>query len=82
VLVAPSSRPPAGGVAGFLLLALAIAFPPVEARAHDPSRTRSGDGTWFIANPVGFLSGAIALAINPVDSNHLHPTTDSGLLCS
>ena len=88
MLVAPSSRPPAGGAAGLLLLALAIALVPLEAWAHDPSRfgglfrTRTAGDAWFDANPVGFLSGAIALAISPIDSNHPLLATDSGVLRS
>ena len=88
MLVAPSSRPPAGGAAGFLLLALAIALSPSDARAHDPSafgglfRTHDGGATWFLAQPLSFLSGAIALAISPADPNHLLLATDSGLLRS
>lgn len=88
MLVAPSLRPPAVGAAGFLLLALAIALAPFDARAHDPSafggffRTRTAGTAWFVANPVGFLSGVIARTISAVDSNHLLLATDSGLLCS
>ena len=89
MLVAPSLRPPAGGAEGFLLLAPAIALPPFEARAHDPSafeglfRTRNAAATLFVPHPSsGFLSGAIALAISPVDSNHLLLSPDSGLLRS
>ena len=85
MLVAPSLRLPAGGAAGFLLLALAIVLPPFVERAHNPSasgglfHTRSAGAAWLVVNPVGFLSGAIALAISPVDSNHLVLSTDSGL---
>ena len=88
MLVAPSSRPPAGAAAGFLHLGLAIALVPLKARAHDPSpfrglfRTRTAGDAWCDANPVGFLSGANALAISSVDSNHLLLATDSGVLRS
>jgi len=88
VLVAPSSRPPAGAAAGFLHLGPAIALVPLKARAHDPSpfrgpfRTWTAADAWFDANPVGFLSGANALAISSVDSNHLLLATDSGVLRS
>jgi len=88
VLVAPSSRPPAGAAAGFLHLGLAIALVPLKARAHDPSpfrglfRTRTACAAWCDANPVGFLSGANALAISSVDSNHLLLATESGVLRS
>ena len=86
MLVAPSSRRPAGGAAGFLLLPLAIALSPFEERAHNPSafggffRTRSAGAAWLVVNPAGFLGGAIVLAISPVDSNHLVLSTDSRLL--
>ena len=61
---------------------------PAPARAHDPSaygglfRSRDGGVTWFSANPGRIVSGAIALAVSPVEPTHLLLATDSGLLRS
>ena len=69
-----------------LLSAILLSSAPVSA--HDPSafgglfRSRDGGVTWFPANPGRIVSGAIALAINPVEPNHLLLATDSGLLRS
>ena len=76
--------------ASFVLIGLlsTILLCPTPVRAHDPSafgglfRSRDGGVTWFPANPGRIISGAIALAVNPVDSNHLLLATDSGLLRS
>jgi photosystem II stability/assembly factor-like uncharacterized protein len=71
-----------------LLLALLLSFWSSPVRAHDPSawgglfRSRDQGASWFLANPVWFVGGAIALAISPVDPNHLLLGTDSGLLRS
>jgi photosystem II stability/assembly factor-like uncharacterized protein len=68
-----------------LLLALAIVLWPFALHAHDPSawgglfRTRDGGTTWLPVNPGSFVSGAIALAISPVDPSHLLLATDSGV---
>jgi photosystem II stability/assembly factor-like uncharacterized protein len=57
-------------------------------RAHDPSawgglfRTRDAGASWVPVNAGSFVSGAIALAISPVDPNQLLLGTDSGLLRS
>ena len=69
-----------------LLSAILISATP--ASGHDPSaygglfRSRDGGNTWFPANPGRIVSGAIALAVNPVEPNHLLLATDSGLLRS
>lgn len=61
---------------------------PTQASSHDPSaygglfRSRDGGITWFPANPGRIVSGAIALAVSPVEPNHLLLATDSGLLRS
>jgi photosystem II stability/assembly factor-like uncharacterized protein len=58
------------------------------AQSHDPSawgglfRSRDQGTTWVSANPAGFVSGAIALAISPTDVNHLLLGAESGLLRS
>jgi photosystem II stability/assembly factor-like uncharacterized protein len=58
------------------------------AQAHDPSawgglfRSRDDGVAWVSANRGIFLSGAIALAVNPIDSNHLLLGTESGLFRS
>ncbi len=66
----------------------AILISPTPVSGHDPSaygglfRSRDGGITWFPANPGRIVSGAIALAVSPVESNHLLLATDSGLLRS
>ena len=66
----------------------AILMSPTQASAHDPSaygglfRSRDGGISWLPANPGRIVSGAIALAVSPVEPNHLLLATDSGLLRS
>jgi photosystem II stability/assembly factor-like uncharacterized protein len=68
-----------------LTLLVLIATP---ARSHDPSawgglfRSRDHGATWVSANRGQFVSGAIALAISPTDTNHLLVGAESGLLRS
>src|SRR5262249_45827646 len=68
------------------LSAILLCVSPLSA--HDPSafdglfRSRDGGVTWFPANPGRIVSGAIALAVDPVQPNHLLLATDSGLLRS
>jgi hypothetical protein len=71
-----------------MVLLSGILLSPGTVSAHDPSafgglfRSRDGGLTWFSANPGRIVSGAIALAVNPVEPNHLLLATDSGLLRS
>ena len=73
-------------VAVALLSALLLSPTPVIG--HDPSaygglfRSRDGGVTWFPANPGRIVSGAIALAVSPVEPTQLLLATDSGLLRS
>ena len=66
----------------------AILISPTSVSSHDSSgygglfRSRDGGITWFPANPGRIVSGAIALAVSPVEPNHLLLATDSGLLRS
>jgi photosystem II stability/assembly factor-like uncharacterized protein len=66
----------------------AILVSPTPGSAHDPSaygglfRSRDGGLTWFPANPGRIVSGAIALAVSPVEPTHLLLASDSGLLRS
>ena len=69
-------------LAGALMLAGA------GASAHDPSaygglfRTRDLGGTWLNADVGLFLNSALAVAVDPSDSNHLLLGTDLGLMRS
>jgi photosystem II stability/assembly factor-like uncharacterized protein len=58
------------------------------AVAHDPSaygglfRSRDFGGTWLNADVGLFLGGAVSVAINPEDPNHLLLGTDTNLLAT
>jgi photosystem II stability/assembly factor-like uncharacterized protein len=58
------------------------------ALAHDPSaygglfRSRDFGATWLNADVGLFLGGAVSVAVNPRDSNHLLLGTDGNLLVS
>jgi photosystem II stability/assembly factor-like uncharacterized protein len=59
-----------------------------SAHGHDASawgglfRSRDHGATWFVASPGWFVGGAVAVAISPVDSDHLLLASESGLLRS
>jgi photosystem II stability/assembly factor-like uncharacterized protein len=73
------------GQLGVLVLAPIVALWPAVVAAHDPSawgglfRTRDAGVTWLHVNPGSFVSGALALAVSPMDPNHLLLATDSGV---
>jgi photosystem II stability/assembly factor-like uncharacterized protein len=76
------------GCRSVLPLALLLALSAGPALGHDPSawgglfRSRDHGATWGSANRGPYLSGAIALTISPVDTNHLLLGTESGLFRS
>ena len=69
-----------------LVLILIISAGP--AQGHDPSawgglfRSRNAGATWMSANRGHYLSGAMALAVSPIDPNHLLLGAESGLFRS
>lgn len=72
----------------FLFLTLFALTCPPAALAHDPSawgglfRSRDNGASWFPADAGLFIGGAIALAVDPNDANHLLYSTDTRLLRS
>jgi photosystem II stability/assembly factor-like uncharacterized protein len=68
-----------------LTLALAVALGAGDVSAHDPGawgglfRTRDAGVTWQHLTSASFGSGALAVAVSPVDANHLLLATDSGV---
>ena len=72
--------------AAVALLILALAAAP--AGAHDPSawggsfRSRDGGSTWTPIDAGLFIGGAVMLAIDPNDPNHILYATDARLLRS
>ena len=73
-------------LAGVVWVLLAVW--PATAVAHDASswgglfRSRDGGATWFQANQGRLVAGALAIAVDPSDANHLLLGTDAGLLTS
>jgi photosystem II stability/assembly factor-like uncharacterized protein len=65
-----------------------LALLAVPALAHDPSawggsfRSRDGGATWMPIDAGLFIGGAVALAIDPTDPNHILYATDTRLLRS
>jgi photosystem II stability/assembly factor-like uncharacterized protein len=70
------------------VLALVASLVSAGATAHDPSaygglfRSRDLGGTWLNADIGLFLNGALAVAVDPLDPNHLLLGTDLGLMRS
>ncbi len=70
---------------GVLVLTLVVALTRGESIAHDASawgglfRTRDAGTTWLPVNPGSFVSGALGVAVSPVDPHHLLLATDTGL---
>ena len=68
-----------------LAFTLASGLPSGLATAHDAAgsgglfRTRDAGVTWLSVNPASFVSGALALAVSPVDPHHLLLATDVGV---
>ena len=68
-----------------VVVAVVVAFWPMDGLAHDPDawgglvRTYDAGNTWMPINPGIFVSGALALAVNPRDPDHLLLATDSGV---
>jgi len=65
-----------------------LALWPVAANAHDASgwgglfRSTDGGATWFQANQGRLVAGALAVAVDSADANHLLMGTDAGLLAT
>jgi len=73
-----------------VMLAVAglMALWPAGGEAHDAStwgglfRSRNAGTSWFQANQGHLVADALAVAVDPIDSNHLLLGTDAGLLAS
>src|SRR4249920_1515613 len=65
---------------------LGLALLAMPALAHDPSawggsfRSRDGGATWMPIDAGLFIGGAVTLAIDPTDANHMLYATDTRLL--
>ena len=70
---------------GVLAFPVLVALGPGAVLAHDASawgglfRTRDAGATWLPVNPASFVSGALAVAVSPIDPHHLLLATDTGL---
>jgi photosystem II stability/assembly factor-like uncharacterized protein len=70
---------------GALLALVVVALCPSHAPGHDASmsgglfRTRDAGATWLPLDPGSFASGALALAVSPMDPHHLLLATDTGV---
>ncbi len=70
------------------VLVFGLALATVPALAHDPSawggafRSRDSGATWMPIDAGLFVGGAVALAIDPTDPNHIFFATDTRLLGS
>src|SRR5437867_5846429 len=74
-----------GGLLVVLAFAVLVALGHGASLAHDASawgglfRTRDAGATWLALNPASFVSGALAVAVSPIDPHHLLLATDTGL---
>lgn len=70
------------------LVSLILALTAAPAGAHDPSawggsfRSRDGGGTWTPIDAGLFIGGAVMLAVDPNDPNHILYATDARMLRS
>ena len=69
----------------WFVLMMLLALLPQHVQAHDPDtrgglfRTYDAGATWTAINPGVFVSGALGVAVSPLDPNHLLLATESGV---